>query len=195
MNRKAIVLLATIMLLIFISILVGFSLKIVDRSILKVKEVENYTQTGIILKNLKNIIGHYASKINNAEECDMIFGMPIAIESKEHNVNLYMKFQPTATGINPNLLLDFNQTENIAVRDIFLRIFEAYKIKNPAQLLAFIEDSIDTDLADRAGNSEIALNSDYYFKQGRIEDMDQWYKILTHYASIARDHIVLEMLK
>ncbi|MEF3192527.1 MAG: hypothetical protein K6347_08315 [Campylobacterales bacterium] len=185
MKRKSgFVLLATLALILFIGLLVSFSMTIVQRTVASVQQSVSLPQTMVVIRDTKAILTKTFDKINTPEEFDFLLGYPVELKDEASGTSLTVDIKPLWTGLNPNLLADANNSQ--LFREAWVRLLSDYKVVDSELFLALIEDTLDHDLNPRREMSEIALD-DPLFTNGSIGSMTQFREIVHRYAAAAND--------
>lgn len=175
MQKKAIILLATLGIIITIIALIGQSLKLLDSSIEDSKQFQTYNQSGILKNDLQKILQNVLKDIKNNSDFEKITYLPLIFEDDEQNVKIEITIKPNST-------IDINSIKQPStLKDSFIEVLKKYKIKDEELFMVLLSD-----------RSEISEN-DKRFDKNYFYSLEQWMFFVEYYASRAEDGEVLKI--
>lgn len=140
---------------------------------------------------LKNV----TADVNDSQTLDIFLALPFAFENPKTQIAVGATFESDATRPNLNWLVDGNVTGedpyaplplNTAMEEYLERILTVYNVSDKILLVSMIADTIDDDLNERLGGSEIALES-VDFMQGGLFGPAHFEQILRAYEEKTLD--------
>jgi len=175
MQKKAIILLATLGIIITIIALIGQSLKLLDSSIEDSKKFQTYNQTSILKNDLQKILKDVLKDVKNNGDFEKITYLPLIFEDDEQNVKIEITIKPNST-------IDVNHIKQSAtLKEAFSNVLKKYKIKDEELFMALLSD-----------RSEISDN-DKRFNKNSFHSLEQWMIFVEYYASKAEDGEALKI--
>ena len=184
--RKAIALLITLAFVTAIISLVGISAAIFNNAFHKVSQKQFVIQSDIFLRDIKNILKTNVGDVNDSTGLYYLLALPFGITDKENDINIDITFSSDSSKVNINKIADTNQTLGKIYLDSLENAMIYYNVIDRAFLTALILDTIDKDKEERIFGSEIILE-DRFFKNGPIEDMAHWKRIMDYYKKMRED--------
>ena len=192
-KRPAVVLLITLFFIVALGITITAIMKQSEYFLDKINKTNFYTQSNLIFNDLKTILKEKSKDINDSSSLYMLTSLPIIIYDKKSNIKIEMNCKSGAFGFNPNCLSNnINSAEFHKCYDIVFALFSSLKIANPDILINTIADSIDSDKSERYSETEIVIENPW-FKQGHIESLDRFKKIVHFYALKNDDYTALNI--
>ena len=145
-----------------------------------------------IVDDLEQQLPTLLSAITGAEELDLAMRLPFQLESKNRDFSLKTTLTSPYSRFNINRVSNSDGVLNEPYIALLMRVFATYQIADADIFIKLVLDTIDTDTAERATNTEIVLSS-IDFKNGIISDSKQFAHILERYIELTRDTSVLEI--
>lgn len=176
-QKKAIILLVTLGIVMAIIILIAQSLKLLDSSIEDSKKFQSYNQTAILLSDLKKIMPNVLKDIKTAQDFEKITYMPLVFEEPDEKIKVELTIRPNAA-LDANKLTDANNT---IIKEVFSNVLKKYKIKDEELFMSLLNN-----------RSEIA-DIDKRFKKERFDSLSQWIIFVEYYATKSEDGEVLNI--
>jgi len=193
LRRPAMVLLVTLFFIVALGVVVTTMMTQSEYFLKKVNMTNFYTQSNLIYNDLESILKSESKDINDSLGLYMLTSFPIILDDTKSNLQIKMSCKSAAFGFNPNCLgKKTNSAEFHKCYDIVLALFQALKVKDPERLINTIADSIDKDELERYIETEIVVKHPW-FKQGYIETMDRFKRIVYFYAHKSEDYGVLKI--
>ena len=192
-KRSAVVLLITLFFIIALGTIVSSIMTQNEYFLHRVNMTNFYTQTNLIFNDLKSILKSESKDINDSSSLYILTSLPLILHDEKSGIQIEMKCKSGAYGFNPNCLgKKINSAEFHKCYDIVLSLLHKLKIEDPEKLINTIADSIDNDKLERYSETEIILE-DPWFKQGPIETLERFKKIIRFYALKNEDYRALNI--
>jgi len=192
-KRPAVVLLITLFFIVALGIVVTAIMTQSEYFLKKVNMTNFYTQSNLIYNDLESILKSESKDINDSLGLYMLTSLPIILNDEKSGLQIEMSCKSAAFGFNPNCLgKKTDSAEFHKCYDIVSALFHTLKVEDPEKLINTIADSIDKDELERYSETEIVLE-DRWFKQGPIESMDRFKKIVLFYALKSEDYKALNI--
>ena len=192
-KRPAVVLLITLFFIVTLGIVVTTIMTQSEYFVKKVNMTNFYTQSNLIYNDLESILKSESKDINDSLGLYMITSLPIILNDEKSGLQIEMSCKSGAYGFNPNCLgKNIDSAEFHKCYDIVSALFHMLRIEDPEKLINTIADSIDKDELERYSETEIVLE-DPWFKQGTIETMDRFKRIVRFYALKSEDYKALNI--
>jgi len=192
-ERPAVVLLITLFFIVALGIVVTTIMSQSEYFLRKVNMTNFYTQSNLIFNDLKSILKSESKDINDSLSLYMLTSLPIILHDEKSGIHIEMNCKSGAYGFNPNCLANnIDSAEFHKCYDIVFALFNSLKIADPEKLISTIADSIDNDELERYSETEIVLE-DPWFKQGPIETMERFKRIVRFYALKSEDYTALNI--
>lgn len=143
---------------------------------------------------LKNV----TADVNDSQTLDIFLALPFAFENAKTQIAVGATFESGATRPNVNWLVEHNVSSddpyaplplNAAMEEYLEHILTVYNVSDKMLLVSMMADTIDEDLNERLGGSEIALES-IDFMQGGVYDFGHFKQILHAYERQTQDFSV-----
>ena len=192
-KRPAVVLLITLFFIVALGITISAIMTQSEYFLKKINLTNFYTQSNIIFNDLQSILKSESKDINDSISLYMLTSLPIILNDKKSGIQIEMNCKSAAFGFNPNCLgKQIDSAEFHKCYDIVSALFSILKIEDPERLINTIADSIDKDSVERYSETEIVLE-DPWFKQGEIETIERFKKIVRFYAKKSEDYAALNI--
>ncbi|WOE70577.1 hypothetical protein RZR97_03155 [Hydrogenimonas thermophila] len=192
-DRPAVVLLITLFFIVALGITVTAIMTQSEYFLRKVNATNFYTESNLIFNDLKSILKSESKDINDSLGLYMLTSLPVILNDEKSGIHIEMNCKSGAYGFNPNCLgKNIDSAEFHKCYDIVFALFNSLKIADPEKLISTIADSIDSDELERYIETEIVIE-DPWFKQGPIESMDRFKKIVRFYALKSEDYRALNI--
>lgn len=143
-----------------------------------------------VLNDLERELPSLLSSITGPEQLDLAMRIPFQIESKGGAFSLNATLDSPYGRININQLLNKDGAINEPYFKAFMNLFSLYPITDTDIFFKLVFDTIDTDIAERGVNTEIALIWPD-FKNGPIANRLQFEKIMERYIELTGDTKIL----
>ncbi|MDR1555178.1 MAG: hypothetical protein LBS39_04030 [Campylobacteraceae bacterium] len=186
LNKKGIVLLTTVGLIMMLSLLI---LKSVDTS---QKYFDKASQRGLFVQLNKSfldaltILQKSSNDIKDAQSLSIIIGLPIILSTDNGDMNVMMDITSAAGVININNLILNNNSTNEPLYNLLQNLLYEYKVTNSNFFLSILLDAIDNDKNERTYGSEAALK-DYKFNDGGINSKESFNYLLDYFVANGGD--------
>ncbi len=200
--KKGIALLATLAILVLISVIVSLS---VERSneFAKKDYAKYIIQHNTLLKNFIDTFGQFAKDINGSEALFELTLIPIILTDEKTNLTFSAKIGSNSNLLNINWLVKkldnnesntstqnpFNKKEfeiNSDFYTILEKILKDYDVDNITLFMNLLLDTLDNNLFELEYRSELALY-ERNFLNGEIKGFNQFSKIIDSYILITGD--------
>ena len=192
-SRPGIALMVTVGIIALIAVVILGNVKLVDDSMHQTKQAQAFNQDQAMLKSFYTLLKEQASEITSAETLDGFLLTVAGLGDDKGYLNFGVNISSLQGKVNINAIFDEdNKTLAPHYETMFLRMFEAYEIKESSQLLALIADTIDTDNSERHSSSEL-MNRYADMPQGRIVDAKHLKRLSTFYDEVVEDNNVYKI--
>jgi hypothetical protein len=185
--RKSIALFLT---LVFMTIILGIVATIINiyKNISKTSFEKDISQNSVLIMNVKSILDDFIKDINESDIKEIY--NTFSIKNKDGSFKVLIQIKPLLDKVNINEYLSKNKKKYI---DMYLNnILEFYQIQDPVFFKALILDTLDKDVVERVGNSEIKLQNKF-FKNGKIYNYLHFKQILDYYVKFTGDHNIYKI--
>ncbi len=145
-----------------------------------------------IVNDLQRQLPTLLSGITRADQLDLALRLPLQIETRKRDFILKVKLSSPYSSLNINALLDQNGTINTPNVAVFMQIFSHYPIASPDIFLNLLLDTLDSDTAERAVDTEISLTRPNA-KNGSISNEREFNRIVERYLQLTQDRAVLSI--
>lgn len=184
--KKGVALLATLGLVLALSLLLIVSFELVGKSAKQISDKRFLIQSDIIAANLQPILDATLKDIKNADTLEMLMFTPIHIEDESSGLSLDIKMESAANKLNINTLWQSTQP-NPQVAEFFEQMLDRYKVADRQFFLNILYDTFDTrSPTERQTGSKIYLQ-DQFFRTGRIDSMEHFWQIVDYYSQRTGD--------
>ena len=192
-RRPAVVLMITLFFIIGLGVVVATIMANNEKFLKKVNLESFYIESNFIFQDLETILKTESKDINDSIGLYMLTSMPLMLFDEKSGIEIKMSCKSAAYGFNPNCLSKkANSAEFHKCYDIVSALFHKLKIVDPNRLINTISDAIDKDSMERYSETEIVLE-DPWFKQGPIESIERFKKIVKFYALKSEDFVALKI--
>jgi len=186
-RRSGIALMVTVSIMALIAVVILGNLKLVDDSMSYSKQAKLSNQNQAMLHSFYTLLKNQAASVTSAQTLDAFLLTLSGIGDDKGLVELGINISSLQGKVNINAIFeDDNKTISPHYETMFLRIFEAYELKEGGQLLALIADTIDLDNHERYANSEL-INSHADISQGRIVNAQHLNRLAAYYDEAVED--------
>ncbi len=202
--RRAVVLLLTLGFIAIITALVLYGVTLSKKSFDQVTSIEADNQFYVAFSDMLALVKRLRENrdLNDTEKLSFLldeFSLPPITEPKS---GITIGFIPETYMNRLNLnailkrLVQSDEKESDGQETLLLvpleRFFRFYEISDIPLLLDIMKDTIDPDLIERSGYSEIA-DENFDFRQGRIYSFDHLKQIFDRYYRISRDERIYKI--
>lgn len=186
-HRPGVALMVTLGIMALIAVVILGNLRLVDDSMNRNKQTQAFNQGQAMFKSLESLLKKQLAKIDSESSLDAFLVSIHGLGDDKGLLELGLDISSLQGKININAIFkEDNKTIAPQYQNVFLRLFEAYKIKDGHQLLALIADTIDSDNSERYPNSEL-INQYSGMSQGLIVDAKHLSKIAAFYDEAMQD--------
>ncbi|MDR2099387.1 MAG: hypothetical protein LBP40_01000 [Campylobacteraceae bacterium] len=185
-DKRGIVLLTTIGLLMMLSLLILKSMDISQKYFEKSSQSALFVQLNKSFLDTLEILQQSSQEIDDAQTLSTIIGLPIALGTDEGDISIMIDITSMGGVININKLDAGNNTVNEPLYHLFQTILHEYGVTNSNFFLSLLLDAIDTDKNERAYASEAALR-DYRFDDGGINSKESFAYLLDYFTANGGD--------
>jgi hypothetical protein len=190
MKRSGIVLLMTLVLITVLMGIVALVLNMSERLSREGNNVFFQTTSLQIVNDLERHLPALLADVTGAEELDLAMRLPLQLESQKGDFIIKARLASPYSRMNINRLINNEGKINESYATVLRRLFALYPIADEEIFIKLVFDTIDTDLAERGSNTEIALTRPN-FKNGLIANSKQFNQILERYIELTKDTTIL----
>lgn len=185
--RKSVALFLAITFLLLILVLMASILGIYTSY--QKKSPHDIAQNSLLIRSVTKILHRTVKDINDSDTLQALFGT-YPLSSSVGNFVATVTLQPLSNKININAYALKGIDPYI---DLFLtNLLQYYGIQDPQFFKDLLRDTLDEDLNEREGESEIRLY-DPNFANGKIYSWRHMYKILDYYARKRDDTTIFKV--
>jgi hypothetical protein len=186
LNRKGIVLLTTIGLILMLSLLILKSMDISEKYFDKANERGLFVQLNRSFLDALAILQKSAQDIKDAQSLSVIIGLPVVIGTDNGDMSIMMDITSAAGVININNLILDNNATNEPLYNLLQTLLYEYGVANSNFFLSILLDAIDKDKDERVYASEAALKG-YRFNDGGINSKESFDYLLDYFVANGGD--------
>ncbi len=201
-KRSGIVLMMTLGFIAVITALVMWSVSISQSRFNKVVEIDEENQFMVVFGDFTKMITKF--DINSSESLELFLSMqiPPIVEAKT-KIGLGFRAQSMMDKLNINYILHSlvehetnttNRYQDIYLRRPLEKFFAFFSLSDPFLMIDFLLDTVDKDLVERGGFSEIAAE-DFDFRVGKIYNFEHFKKITQVYYKQTKDTHIFNITK
>jgi hypothetical protein len=186
LNKKGIVLLTTVGLILMLSLLILRSVDISQKYFDKASETNMFVQIDKSFLDVLVILQKSVQEIKDAESLSMIIGLPIILGTENSDINVMIDISSAGGVINVNNLILGNDTINEPLYNLLQSLLNEHRVVNSNFFLALLLDAIDKDKDERVYASEAVLKSGK-FTDGRINSKESFNYLLDYFVANGGD--------
>ncbi len=191
--RSGIALMVTVGIMALIAVVILGNLNLLDDAFTRSHQSQKFTQNQAVLKSFQTLLEKQSNKLTSESSLETFLVSLPGISDDEGLIVLDISISSLQGKLNINAIFsEDNKTLSNPHETMFLRIFDAYEIKEPHQLLAMIADTIDSDTHERYVNSELG-NRYADMSQGAVSDKQHLKKISDKYHLYTEDDNVYKI--
>ncbi|MDR1284944.1 MAG: hypothetical protein LBJ88_01945 [Campylobacteraceae bacterium] len=186
LNKKGIVLLTTVGLILMLSLLILKSVDVSQKYFEKASERNLFVQLDKSFLDVLAILQKSAQNIKDAQSLSTIIGLPIVLNTDSGDLNVMIEISSAAGVININNLVLNNNNTNEPLYNLLQNLLYEYRVINSNFFLSILLDAIDKDKNERTYASEAALQS-YKFSDGGINSKESFSYLLDYFVANGGD--------
>jgi hypothetical protein len=186
LNKKGVVLLTTIGLILMLSLLILKSVDISQKYFDRAGDRNIFVQLNKSFLDVLTILQKNAQNIKDAQSLSIMIGLPITLSTDEGDMSIVVDVSSAGGVININNLILSNNATNEPLYNLLQTLLYEYKVTNSNFFLSILLDAIDEDKNERVYASEAALQ-DYKFNDGGINSKESFNYILDYFTANGGD--------
>ena len=167
-SKKGIVLVATVGLILLLSMLILANIDISQKHIQKATSSSVNAQLNRAFIDVLEIIQNNQNEIKDATSFSSFVNTSYFIGSNDENYNVIVSISPASGVININNILTSENQTNREIYDFLYRVLSEYQVKDPTLFLAIVLDAIDKDSDARVYGSEIYYDDSRFSASSNI---------------------------
>lgn len=177
-----------------LTLLLGVSSDILKEHRKLAQKEKFFIQSNILLKDIKGIMDEGLAFVQDPATMDMLFLLPFDINHQQSELNISITFSSANTKLNINRLHpdDVNSSSYQYFYDTIEYLLIEENVADYSYFMTLLLDTLDGDKTERIYGSEIALEEPF-FKNGSIDDWEQFERILEQYATEREDRSIYEI--
>lgn len=193
LERSGIALMVTVGIMALIAVVILGNLNLLDDAYSRSHQTQKFTQNQTILKSFQALLEKQTAQIVSEASLETFLVSLPGISDDKGLMHLNVSLSSLQGKLNINAIFsEDNKTLSSPHETMFLRLFDAYGIKEPHQLIAMIADTIDSDTRERYVNSEL-VNRYADMSQGMIFDKQHLKQISDKYHLVTEDENVYKI--
>ncbi|MDR0408464.1 MAG: hypothetical protein LBH45_06095 [Campylobacteraceae bacterium] len=186
LDRKGIVLLTTVGLILMLSLLILKSIDVSQKYFERANDRSLFVQLNRSFLDILAILQKNSQNVKDAQSLSTIVGLPIILNTDSGDINVMIEIASAGSVININNLILSNNDINEPLYNFLQNILYEYRVTNSNFFLSVLLDAIDKDKNERTYASEAALQS-YKFSDGGINSKESFSYLLDYFVANGGD--------